>query len=57
MNEIEVKELYKLAVEYRNHNLTDVEKETIKTAIDSSKTIADLLAVALMTIMANNNNC
>ena len=56
MNETEVKELYKLAVEYGNHNLTDVEKEVIKTAIDSSKTIDDLLKVALMTIMADNSN-
>lgn len=56
MKEIEVKELYKLAVENGNHNLTDVEKEVIKTAIDSSKTIDDLLKVVLMTIMADNSN-
>ena len=57
MNEIEVKKLYKLAVEYGKHNLTDVEKEAIKTAIDSSKTIDDLFTVALMIVMADNNNC
>lgn len=56
MKEIEVKELYKLAVENGNHNFTDVEKEVIKTAIDSSKTIDDLLKVVLMTIMADNSN-
>ena len=48
MTEEQIKFLCKFALENGNRQLTKAEKEIAKTAIDESKTLGDLLAVALI---------
>ena len=47
MNEKELKEYCKLAVDHTRQNLSDTQKEIIKQAIDKSHNMQELLAVAI----------
>lgn len=49
MTEQDVKLMCKWVVENGNHNFTDAEKELLKQAIDMSKNVNELLAVAMST--------
>ncbi len=51
MTEQEVKTICKLAVQNSKRPFTDAEKELLKLAIDHSKNLEELLAVALSTLM------
>ena len=48
MTEQEIKSICKQLVEHGDKPLTDTEKELIKQAIDKSKNLNELLAVALV---------
>jgi hypothetical protein len=43
MTEQEIKTMCKLAVEYSNHPLTDLDKELLKQAIDKAKHPVEIL--------------
>lgn len=47
MNEKELKEYCKLAVDHTRQNLSDTQKEFIKQAIEESKNMQELIAVAI----------
>ena len=47
MNEKELIEYCKFAVDHSRQNLSDTQKEIIKQAIDESQNIQELLAVAI----------
>ena len=47
MSEKELKEYCKLAVDHTQQNLSDTQKEIIKQAIDKSKNMQELIAVAI----------
>ena len=48
MNEIQIKELCKFAVEYGRRPLSHIEKETVKFAIDYSSNVMELSMIALL---------
>lgn len=47
MTEEQIKLLCKLAIENSRKQLTNAQKETLKQAIDESKTVEDLFTVAI----------
>ena len=51
MNEIQIKELCKLAVECSRHPLSRIGKETVKVAIDHSSNMMELSLVALLSVL------
>jgi len=53
MTEQQIKFLCKWAVENSNRPLADAEKEILKQAIDNTKNIEDLLAIALSAATVN----
>lgn len=51
MTEQEIKSICKWAVQNSNRQLTALDKEAIKKAIDEAKSLDDLLGIALMVTM------
>ena len=51
MTEEQIKMLCKLAIENSSKQLTNAQKETLKQAIDESKTVEDLFTVAMTKLL------
>ena len=51
MTEEQIKLLCKLAIENSRKQLTNAQKETLKQAIDESKTVEDLFTVAITKLL------
>ena len=50
MNEEQIKELCKIVIENSNRNFTELEKELLKSAVDSSNNWEELLSVAIASL-------
>ena len=55
MNEKELKEYCKLAVDHTRQNLSENQKELIKQGIDEARNVQELLAVAITKMFLRNN--
>lgn len=54
MTDKDWKTLYKFCIDHRYDNLSKIQKELLKKAIDEARTFEELLVTAMAAIEANN---